>query len=189
MKLSSSKARMWCRTIHRDLSCLFSGMILIYAVSGFVMNHRDSINPHYTVVRTQHTISDLPSQAEFNKQAVLELMEQIGVDENYRKHYFPSQNHLKVFLKGGSSLEADLTTGEVCYESLKRKPIISTMTTLHYNPGKWWTWFADIFAFSLLIITLTGAIMLKGKHGLWGRGGIELLLGIAIPLILLFFAK
>jgi hypothetical protein len=63
------------------------------------------------------------------------------------------------------------------------------MTTLHYNPGKWWTWFADIFAVSLIIITLTGLVMLKGKHGLWGRGGIELLIGIAIPLILLFFVK
>lgn len=116
-------------------------------------------------------------------------MGQVEVNESYTKHYFPQSNYLKVFLKGGSSLTADLTTGEVCYESLKRKPIVSTMTTLHYNPGKWWTWFADIFAVSLIIITLTGLVMLKGKHGLWGRGGIELLLGIAIPLILLFFVK
>lgn len=180
---------MWCRTIHRDLSFFFSGMVLIYAISGFVMNHRDSINPHYTVTRTQHTVNNLPQQAAFDKQAVLTLMEQIGVTENYTKHYFPKQNHLKVFLKGGSSLEADLTTGGVHYESLKRKPILSTMTTLHYNPGKWWTWFADFFAISLIVITLTGLFMVKGKHGLRGRGGIELLLGIAIPLILLFFVK
>ena len=180
---------MWCRTIHRELSFFFSGMILIYAISGFVMNHRDSINPHYTVTRTLHSINNLPSQSAFNKQTVLNLMEQIEIEESYTKHYFPQPNHLKVFLKGGSSLIADLTTGEVCYESLKRKPIVSTMTTLHYNPGKWWTWFADIFAVSLIIITLTGLVMLKGKYGLWGRGGIELLLGIAIPLILLFFVK
>ena len=189
MKLSSKKVRLWCRNIHRDLSFFFSGMILIYAISGFVMNHRDSINPHYTVTRTQYAVSSLPLQAAFNKQAVIELMKQIDVEENYIKHYFPTQNHLKVFLKGGSSLEADLATGKVCYESLKRKPIISTMTTLHYNPGKWWTWFADIFAISLIIITLTGVIMLKGKNGLWGRGGMEILLGIAVPLILLFFVK
>lgn len=189
MKLSSSKFRMWCRIIHRDLSFFFSGMILIYAISGFVMNHRDSINPHYTVTRTLHNINNLPPQSEFNKQIVLNLMEQIDVDESYTKHYFPQKNQLKVFLKGGSSLTADLSKGEVCYESLKRRPIISTMTTLHYNPGKWWTWFSDIFVVSLIIITLTGLVMLKGKHGLRGRGGIVLLLGIAIPLILLFFVK
>lgn len=189
MKLSSSKIRLWCRSIHRDLSFLFSGMILIYAISGFVMNHRDSINPHYTVTLTQHTVSDLPSQAGFSKQAVLDLMERVGVDEGYTKHYFPQPNHLKVFLKGGSTLEADIATGTVYYESLQRKPILSMMTTLHYNPGKWWTWFADAFAFALIAITLTGLFMLKGKHGLWGRGGIELLIGIAIPLLLFFFVK
>lgn len=177
---------MWCRTVHRDLSYFFSGMILIYAISGFVMNHRDSINPHYSVTRTQYTINNLPRQAEFNKQVVIDLMEQIDVEENYTKHYFPEPNHLKVFLKGGSSLEAELATGKVYYESLKRKPIISTMTTLHYNPGKWWTWFADFFAISLIVITITGLVMMKGKNGIWGRGGIELLLGIAIPLILIF---
>lgn len=189
MKLSSNKLRKWCRTIHRDLSFFFAGMILIYAVSGFVMNHRDSINPHYSVTCTRLTVDSLPAQAAFDKQAVLQLMERTNVTEKYTKHYFPKPNFLKVFLKGGSSLEADLATGEVCYESLKRKPIISTMTTLHYNPGKWWTWFADLFALSLIAITLTGLFMMKGRYGLWGRGGIELLLGIVIPLILIFFVK
>lgn len=189
MKSSSNKFRIKCRAIHRDLSYLFSGMILIYAISGFVMNHRDSINPHYTVTLSQHTIDNLPQQADLDKEAVRELMEQVGVEEAYTKHYFPEQNHLKVFLKGGSSLEADLATGQVVYESLRRKPLLSTITTLHYNPGKWWTWFSDIFVISLVVITLTGLVMLKGKNGLWGRGGIELLIGIAIPLILFFFVR
>ena len=29
--------------------------------------------------------------------------------------------------------------------------------------------------------------MLKGKKGLWGRGGIELAIGILIPLLFIFF--
>lgn len=57
------------------------------------------------------------------------------------------------------------------------------MTKLHYNPGRWWTWFSDIFAVALMVITLTGLFMLKGNKGLWGRGGIELLIGIAIPIL------
>jgi hypothetical protein len=31
--------------------------------------------------------------------------------------------------------------------------------------------------------------MVKGSKGLWGRGGIELLLGIALPILLLFLSK
>ena len=189
MKLSSSKLRIWLRTIHRDLSFFFSGMILIYAISGLVMNHRDSINPHYSVSLTHHVVKDLPEQADFNKDAVLQLMETVGVEENYTKHYFPRPGHLKVFLKGGSSLEADIQTGKVAYESLTRRTLISTMTTLHYNPGRWWTWFADAFAVSLLIITLSGLFMIKGPKGMWGRGGIEFALGILLPIILLLFVK
>ena len=48
----------WSRIIHRDLSFFFAGMILIYAISGIVMNHRDSINPHYTVTRTEYKITE-----------------------------------------------------------------------------------------------------------------------------------
>ena len=44
MKWSSS-IRKWSRLIHRDLSFFFAGMVLIYAISGIVMNHRDTINP------------------------------------------------------------------------------------------------------------------------------------------------
>ena len=75
------------------------------------------------------------------------------------------------------------------YESLERRVLLSTMTTLHYNPGRWWTWFADLFAIGLILITLTGIVMLKGRRGLWGRGGIELIAGILVPILLLFFIQ
>ena len=84
---------------------------------------------------------------------------------------------------------ANIVTGHVVYESLARRPLISTMTTLHYNPGKWWTWFGDAFALSLVIITLTGIFMLKGKKGLFWGGGIELLVGMLIPVLLILFIK
>ena len=119
-----------------------------------------------------------------DKAAVIALMERVGVSERYTKHYFPKENRLKVFLKGSSTLEADLISGSVVYESLRRRPLVSQMTTLHYNPGKWWTWFSDAFAIALIVITITGLAMLKGNRGLWGRGGVELLIGIAIPILL-----
>lgn len=185
MKLSSSDLRRWCRVLHRDLSYLFAGMVMIYAISGIYMNHRDKINPHYSVTRTVHQLADLPPQAEMDREAVEKVMGEVGVSERYTKHYFPSANHLKVFLKGGSSLEVDITSGKAVYESLRRRPLVSSMTTMHYNPNRWWTWFSDAFAVALLVITLTGLLMVKGSKGLWGRGGIELLIGIAIPIAIL----
>lgn len=179
--------RKWSRFIHRDLSFFFSGMILIYAISGIVMNHRNTINPNYSVeVRKYPLTETLPPQAELKKADVLKLLEPLGEAKNYTKHYFPQADRMKVFLKGGSNLMVDLSTRQAVYEKLTRRPLLSALTKLHYNPGRWWTHFADLFAVGLIIITVTGMIMLKGRKGLWGRGGIELAAGILIPLLFLF---
>ena len=182
----SSVFRKWSRIIHRDVSYFFAGMILIYALSGILMNHRGDLNPHYSVERHEYKVTaDLSDKAKVDKALVLTLLEPWDEAENYTKHYFPSANHLKVFLKGGSSLEVDIASGKAVYESLRRRPLVSSMTTMHYNPNRWWTWFSDAFAVALLVITLTGLLMIKGSKGLWGRGGIELLIGIAIPIAIL----
>ena len=188
MQFSSSDFRRWCRVLHHDLSFVFSGMVLIYAISGIYMNHRDTINPHYSVVRTEQSVASLPSPEDITRQDVEQIMEQVGVRERYTKHYFPKSGQMKVFLKGGSSLEVELATGHVVYESLRRRPLVSQMTKLHYNPHKWWTWFSDIFAVAMVLIVLTGLFMLKGRNGLLGRGGVELIIGIAIPIILLLLS-
>ena len=49
MNSTANRLRRWSRNVHRELSFFFSGMLLIYAVSGLVMNHRDTINPNYSV--------------------------------------------------------------------------------------------------------------------------------------------
>ncbi len=178
--------RKWSRIIHRDLSFFFAGMILIYAISGIVMNHRDSINPHYTVTRTEYKIAeDLSDKSKVNEKMILTLLEPLGEAGNFTKYYYPNPDRIKVFLKGGSSLVIDVRTKDAVYEGVKRRPLISSMVQLHFNPGKWWTWFADTFAVCLIIITVSGMVMIKGSKGLWGRGGIELAAGILIPVLFL----
>ena len=49
--------RKWSRILHRDVSYLFAGMILIYAFSGILMNHRSDLNPHYTVSRHEYKVT------------------------------------------------------------------------------------------------------------------------------------
>ena len=55
-----SAFRKWCRILHRDVSYLFAGMILIYALSGILMNHRNSLNPHYSVEVQEFKVSKDP---------------------------------------------------------------------------------------------------------------------------------
>lgn len=184
----SSNIRKWSRIVHRDLSFFFAGMVLIYAISGIVMNHRDTINPNFSIERKEFKITEsLPDKAAMNKEKVLTLLAPLGEADNYTKHYFPQTEVMKVFLKGGSNLTINVSTGAAVYESVTRRPLIGAMARLHYNPGKWWTHFADIFAVGLIIITLSGIIMLKGNKGIIGRGGVEMIVGILIPILFLFF--
>ena len=65
--------RRWSRTIHRELSFFLSGMVLIYAISGLFMNHRDTFNPHYSVTRIEQTLSDVPAKDEAPKETLFDF--------------------------------------------------------------------------------------------------------------------
>nr|WP_242034410.1 PepSY-associated TM helix domain-containing protein [Dysgonomonas sp. BGC7] len=188
VKKIGAKIRKWSRTIHRDLSFFFSGIIVIYAISGIALNHKRDFNPSYSISRQELTLSGkFPMAPNINEQAVNSLLKQIDEQNAYAKHYYYEEQKMKVFLKGGSSLDVNMNTGNAIYEKLQKRPILNTFNRLHMNPNRWWTWFSDIFAISLLIITVTGIIMLKGPKGFWGRGGIEFGIGILIPILFLLF--
>ena len=181
-----SAFRKWSRILHRDVSYLFAGMILIYALSGILMNHRSDLNPHYSVEVEEFKVTqDLTDKEKIDKALVLDVLQPLGEADNYTKHYFQKDGRMKVFLKGGSSLVVDTQTGDAVYERLERRFLLSDMVKLHYNPGKWWTTFSNIFAVSLVLITLTGMVMVKGSKGFWGRGGILFLVGIIVPILFL----
>lgn len=175
--------------IHRDLSFFFSGVIMVYAVSGFLLNHKGDFNATYSLRQHHFKVEGTyPLRAvDFSERRVKEeLLQPYDELGNYTRHYFPDATTLKVFLKGGSSMVVDLGDGAGLYEEVKRRPLLSGLNRLHYNPHRWWTLFSDIFAFALIVIVITGIVMNKGKNGIMGRGGIELILGIAIPLLFLF---
>ena len=84
----AQSVRRGSRFLHRELSFFFSGMVLIYAISGIVMNHRGSINPNYSVERKEYLAEALPTQEAVKKDDVLKLLAPLGEEKNYTKHYF-----------------------------------------------------------------------------------------------------
>ncbi|MBQ6722930.1 MAG: PepSY-associated TM helix domain-containing protein [Paludibacteraceae bacterium] len=171
-----AQIRKWLRIIHRELSYVFAGMLLVYAISGIALNHKATFNSSYRIERTEY---QLPAEGTIDQWLTL-----CGVGGKEIQHYNPDENTLKVFLKGNSTLTVDMTTHIGVLEQVKKRPVLGNLSKLHYNmQGKAWTWFSDIFAIALVLIVLSGLFMLKGKHGLWGIGGIELAVGILIPLL------
>ncbi len=180
------KLRKINRAIHRDLGYFFTGMIIIYAFSGIALNHRNDWNPNYSITTKILTL-EVPSSINSNEEeGIKEILQQIDEEDSYRKHYFPSDNEIKIFLQDGGSIMVNLKNGNSFYEELKKRPIFFEFNFLHYNPGTVWKWFSDIFSVALIVLGISGLFILKGKNGIKRRGAWLTIAGIIIPLILLF---
>lgn len=176
------KWRKWNRAIHRDLGYIFVAMTIIYSLSGIAVNHINDWNPNYAI-SVREFDAEIPGQVQMiDKETVINMLTGVGEQNNYKKHYFPRNDQLKVFLDGGNVV-VDLKTGSGYIEKIKRRPVFHLVNFLHYNPGKWFTLFSDIFAGALIVLAISGLFILKGKNGIKRRGAILTVVGIIIPLI------
>ena len=178
------KWRKWNLIIHRDLGYLFWGMTVIYAISGLALNHLKDWNPNYEVDSRNVQWEATTDEATLSKNDVLAFLDKHGEKVNYKKYYFPEPGQLKIFLKSGSVM-VDLENREAKIEKLTRRPIFYEFNYLHYNPGRLWTWFADIFSIALLILAISGLFVIRGKKGITGRGAWLTGIGVVVPLVLL----
>ena len=177
------KWRKWNRAIHRDLGYFFFFMTVIYGISGVAINHIGDWNPNYVVTHKQIDLGQ-PILTKMSKQQVIDMLEEYGEEDNYKKHYYPDPDLLKVFLDGGSAL-VDMESGRGQIEKLKRRPIFHAFNYLHYNPSNFWTWFSDAYAVALVLLAISGLFILRGKNGITRRGAWITALGIIIPIVFL----
>lgn len=184
---SRNGLRKWSRILHRDIGYFFIFTSIIYGISGIALNHMSDWNPNYSVEIKQFTTAFDLNNSTHVKNDILKLLDALDDRDNYKKHYYPNKNTLKIFLKGGSSIMVNVNSGLGEAEYLKRRPIFYESNFLHYNPNRIWTWFSDAFAGALILLAITSLFMVKGKNGISGRGGIYLALGIIIPIVFLFF--
>ncbi len=180
------KWRKWNRVTHRDLGYFFFGMVLVYAISGIAINHLDDWNPNYIVITKDIKID--PPNHKLTKDEIIKLLAPFNEDANYKSHYFPDPGYLKVFINGGT-VYFNLESGNGLIEKTKRRSLFREVNYLHYNPIKYWTWFSDIFAGSLIIIAITGLFIPRGANGITKRGAWLTILGILIPVtyLLIYF--
>lgn len=179
--------RKWSRILHRYIGYFFIGASLIYGISGIALNHLNDWNPNYSVEQIHFNTSIPLQKGSEIKNNILQLLETETPGEIYKQHYFPEDGVLKVFLKGGSTIMVNTQSGQGQAELLKKRPLFYEVNYLHYNPDRWWMWFSDIFAGALIFLAISSLFMVKGKKGIWGRGGIYTALGILVPLLFLFF--
>lgn len=179
------KWRKWNNILHRDLGYVFAAMTVIYAVSGIALNHTASWNPNYIISHRQVQTAPLTQGRAVTGNELKVLLPDVGIEEAYKSHFFPTENTVKVFFEDGT-VSFDMQSGNGVVERVTRRPLFYEINFLHYNnPGHLWTWFSDIFCVALVILAVTGLFVLKGKKGITGSGAWLTAVGIIIPIVFL----
>ena len=105
------------------------------------------------------------------------------VDEKHFKLYdFPTHNQVKIYYDNATlHINFDDRTGH--YEKLSKRPLFYESNVIHRNSLKGWKWVSDVFALMLIIISITGLYILKGKYGFKRRGIWFFLAGLLLPVV------
>ena len=172
------------RGLHRDLGYFYIGLIISFATSGILMNHRDSWHAEkYTTENKSITIK-VPSEEGLTDEWGENLGKQLGIKDNFRRLKIDDDELRISFEK--NDIDIDMKTGKGEITTFIKTPIISQMMKLHKNSSDWWIYYGDIFGLSLITIALTGAIMIPtGKFSFKRRGWKLALAGIIFPLVVL----
>lgn len=167
------------RALHRDVGYFVVGLTFIYAVSGLAVNHVGDWEPNFKEVRRNHRLSQpLPTET----QALSErLLAELPVEGPVREVYRVDERIVEVSLDR-STLRVDTHTGEVLQEGREPRFLLRIANWLHLNRGKKaWTYIADAYAMTLLVLSTTGLWMFSGRKGIWGRAGLIAAAGAVVP--------
>lgn len=172
------------RGLHRDLGYFYIGLIISFALSGILMNHRDSFHAEKYTTESRLIIVKVPEKNEINDEYAEQLGKKLGIDDNFRRQKVDEGKFRISFEK--NDVEIDMKSGKGEITTFIRTPIISSMMKLHKNTSDWWIYYSDIFGISLITIAITGAIMIKvGKNTFSKRGWKLALAGLIVPLLVL----
>lgn len=190
----------WLKQLHQwhwiSAAVSLIGMLL-FAITGFTLNHAGQIEAKPVVVSRKATLPpDLlallakgPEEGKRPLPVALEpfLDKAVGAEVAGREgEWSADEVYVALARPGGDAwVSIDRETGAVEHEKTTRGAI-SLLNDLHKgrNSGKAWSWFIDIFALACVIFTVTGLILLqfhaRARPLTWPLVG----LGLVVPVIL-----
>lgn len=165
---------------HRDLGYFFVALIVAYCLSGLALNHVDDWNPDFVITKEEVKLDRVYRRGEVDASKIHEFGSLVG-ENDYKVYDFPTADQVKIYYDN-ASLHLDLAEGKGIYERVSRRAVFYQANVLHRNSLKGWKWMADVFAVLLIVLSLTGLFVLKGKYGLGGRGKWLVAAGLLPPL-------
>ena len=188
--------------LHRDVGTLCLGLTVVYAVSGVAVNHRHHWDYNYaTRVEAREvgppaallgdTTGAEPGRLARERQddLVARLGAEVGRPDPPRAAFWRDPGRLSLFYGEGDAdvVDYEPATGRLVRTSKRPRFLVRAFNILHLNEHRQvWTWFADAYAVLLLFLGVSGAVMVRGRRGLRGRGGVLAAVGITVPLLALW---
>lgn len=179
--MDKRQLRKWNTIIHRDFGYFLSGLIIMYSLSGIALNHIDDWNPDFIITKKDVALERSYQKSEITDELVKEFSRLVD-EVDYKIYDFPTDDQLKIYFEK-SSLHLNLKEATGKYEKLSRRHVFYETNLLHRNSIEGWKWASDVLGVMLIIISLTGLFILRGRQGLSGRGKWLLLTGFVPPLI------
>jgi hypothetical protein len=177
--------RSWTRAIHRDLGHLAVGLTAVYALSGLAVNHISDWDPNF--VNYDRTV-ELGPLGGSDEAIAAQVLAKLEITDKPSETYRASDTQLDLVFEQ-RTVHVDTSTGRVVDEGQRPRLLLRAANWLHLNRGKKsWTLIADAYAAGLLLLAVTGMVMLPGRKGLLGRGGVLVLIGVAIPIAYVHFS-
>ena len=166
---------------HRDLGYFFSALIILYCISGIALNHVNDWNPDFIIHRdTLHLPQTYPTRQQITDEVIKDFGKLVH-ESKYKVYDFPTDDQVKIYYDN-ATFHIHFHQGFGVYENVAKRHVFYETNVLHRNSLKQWKWVSDIFAFMLIVITITGLFILKGKYGFKKRGVWLVIAGFILPL-------
>jgi len=174
------------RSIHRDLGYLYVGLIISFAFSGIMMNHREHWHPEKYTINVTEIQKEFPQDVAITEDLVRSFVNKdLHIKDKVKRH-FVRKGKLKVSCEN-HDIELNIESGKGEIVEFHKTPFISHIMTLHKSNSDWWIYYSDIFALSLITIAVSGILIIaKGKYSFKVRGWKLALAGLVFPIVFLF---
>jgi hypothetical protein len=172
----------WLRHLHNwhwisSAICLIA--MILFAITGFTLNHAGDIEAHPVVSKKTGIIpapllaklaQEIPQRSPKSSDQSLPQEMQQWLEQNHKidvqakaAEWSPEEIYIALPRPGGDAwLRIEMDSGALEYEKTERG-MVAYLNDLHKgrNTGKAWSWFIDLFALACLIFCITGLFLLK----------------------------
>ncbi len=204
-QLPSARRAFWLKHLHQwhwisSALCLLG--ILLFAITGFTLNHASQIEAKPKVENRKATLpaalqAELTAFASTHEDAKAPLPPAIAAWANSQfpvdlrgldAEWTPDDAYLALPRPGGDAWLRIATDGGAEFEVTNRGTI-SWLNDLHKgrNSGAAWSWFIDLFALACLVFSITGFFIMKlhaaNRPSTWPVIGFGILLPVLLALL------